>query len=130
MIRDAWCRETSVDPDGWSPENPAWGQCAVTALVVQSLLGGDIYRCAVMYQSGSHYFNVSHEGVRVDLTIEQFPPFSYTNAEKLRDRVELLENADTRRRYELLVSRVQDRATVRDAVAVCDEAPVVPQETE
>ncbi|WP_434095354.1 YunG family protein [Streptomyces flaveolus] len=29
------------DVSGWSPENPARGQCGVTALVVNDLLGGD-----------------------------------------------------------------------------------------
>lgn len=24
-LRRAWCRETSVDPEGWSNENPSWG---------------------------------------------------------------------------------------------------------
>lgn len=41
-IRAAWGRETSDDPDEWSEENPARGQCAVTALLVRELLGGEI----------------------------------------------------------------------------------------
>ena len=41
-IRAAWGRETSDDPDDWSETNTARGQCAVTALLVRELLGGDI----------------------------------------------------------------------------------------
>jgi hypothetical protein len=41
-LRAAWSRETSEDPDEWSPANPSRGQCAVTALVIRELLGGEI----------------------------------------------------------------------------------------
>ena len=54
-IRSAWDRETSDDPDQWSAENPARGQCAVTALLVRALLGGDILIA-----------NVLRNGKRVD----------------------------------------------------------------
>src|SRR3954454_1714747 len=54
-VREAWGRETSDDPDEWSEANRARGQCAVTALVVRELLGGDILVA-----------NVLRNGVRVD----------------------------------------------------------------
>lgn len=43
-IRAAWCLWTSdpVDQARWSPENPSWGQCASTALVIQDRLGGEL----------------------------------------------------------------------------------------
>lgn len=84
-IEDAWQRETSADPDGWDEDNPAYGQCAVTALVVQDMMGGDIvWRDAVVDKPGdledyfeedehvSHYFN-QIDGETVDLTQQQFP---------------------------------------------------------
>jgi hypothetical protein len=42
LIRASWSEKTCdpVDLPEWSAENPARGQCAVTALVVQDLLGG------------------------------------------------------------------------------------------
>ena len=40
LLGKCWKRETSAGPEGWTGENPAWGQCAVTALVVQDF-GGD-----------------------------------------------------------------------------------------
>ena len=42
LLQKAWSKETSFEPDNWTPENPAWGQYAVTALVVQDFFGGEI----------------------------------------------------------------------------------------
>ena len=41
-VKQAWGKETSSDPDNWSIENPAWGQCAVTSLVINDYLGGKL----------------------------------------------------------------------------------------
>lgn len=42
-IRASWSERTCdpVDLPDWSPENAARGQCGVTALVVQDLMGGE-----------------------------------------------------------------------------------------
>ncbi|HLC97486.1 MAG TPA: hypothetical protein VJC21_01765 [Candidatus Nanoarchaeia archaeon] len=58
-LQKAWCSETSSDPDHWHPENPAWGQCAVTALMVNDYLGGKIIWAEAALPDGrkvSHYF--------------------------------------------------------------------------
>ena len=60
----------------WSSSNAAWGQCAVTACIVQDLLGGDIIWSLAKspdQREHSHYFNVLPDGSIVDLTKEQFP---------------------------------------------------------
>ena len=75
-LRQAWQRETSSDPAGWAPQNPAWGQCAVTACIVQDVLGGDIVWAEAKTPAGntiSHYFNKLADGSVVDLTRDQFP---------------------------------------------------------
>jgi uncharacterized protein (DUF952 family) len=78
VVRASWSRETCdpVDADAWSPENPARGQCAVTALVVQDLCGGELMLAEVHYRNGSrqgvHYWNRLGEGVELDVTREQF----------------------------------------------------------
>ena len=41
-IRASWSRETSDDPDEWTEENPARGQCAVTSLLVRELLASRV----------------------------------------------------------------------------------------
>jgi hypothetical protein len=76
VIRASWSRETCDPVDEWSAENPARGQCAVTALVVQDLCGGELLLAEVHYRDGSrqglHYWNRLGEGVELDLTREQF----------------------------------------------------------
>ena len=74
MVRSSWCRETASPgcQEKWSPENPALGQCAVTALLVQDVLGGELMRTSVEGQ-GSHYYNRLPDGRTLDLTRGQFP---------------------------------------------------------
>lgn len=78
VIRASWSRETCDPADEFSPENPARGHCAVTALVVQDLCGGELLLAEVHYRDGSrqglHYWNRLGEGVELDLTREQFGP--------------------------------------------------------
>ena len=73
-LSQAWSKDTSSYGDRWTPENPASGQCAVTAALVQEQLGGDIVRIMFTDHSvtDSHYFNVLPNGERVDFTYRQF----------------------------------------------------------
>ena len=75
-ISRCWSAETSSDPDHWTPENPAWGQCAVSACLVQDVLGGEILWTKAVCLDGkeySHYFNVLPNGAVLDMTRQQFP---------------------------------------------------------
>lgn len=74
-IRDAWSLDTAEEDDGWTPDNPSRGQCDVTALVVQDLLGGDILGADVFLDGErieGHMWNRLVSGVDVDLTRDQF----------------------------------------------------------
>ncbi|RSS52198.1 alpha/beta fold hydrolase [Streptomyces sp. WAC06614] len=78
-IRAGWSAGTSEPADTsripWTTENPAWGQCDITALVVQDLIGGDLVLSDVFHegrQEGYHWGNLLPGGVLVDLTREQF----------------------------------------------------------
>lgn len=108
LIRKAWCAKTSADPDHWSPMNPAWGQCAVTALVVQDLLGGVIV-CSE-YDTPHHYWNLLDDGTEIDLTLEQFKPELHPVIKRVsfkRDhRDHVVAYPDTVVRYHLLRERV------------------------
>ncbi len=76
-IRAAWSLDTCDPSDAaeWTPANPARGQCAVTALVVHDLLGGQLLEAEVHHADGSargfHYWN-RLAGLDVDLTSDQF----------------------------------------------------------
>lgn len=76
-IRRSWGADTCAPEDrpNWTPGNPARGQCGVTALVVNDLLGGDLVRGEVHVDGQRvdfHWWNRFGDGVDVDLTREQF----------------------------------------------------------
>lgn len=111
----SWAKETSADPDGWSKDNPAWGQCAVTALVVQDYLGGELLR---VQASGpgfnwGHYWNRLPSGLVVDFTQRQFPLGTDFAQLEVRERAALLDpnvnprNEETAKRYRILEKAVK-----------------------
>ena len=108
-LRHAWCRQTAYPAcqKEWVPEDPSYGQCAITAMFVHDLFGGKIYKLHVD-GGGTHYFNVI-DGTVVDLGSEQFTlyhiPVPYENGFEVDPRY-CGTNPDTRKRYELLCSRL------------------------
>ncbi|GAB2908500.1 YunG family protein [Streptomyces mayteni] len=76
-LRASWAHDT-CSPDNqaeWGPDNPAWGHCDVTALVVNDVFGGDLVVGEVYLdgvQHGYHWWNRLPSGVELDLTREQF----------------------------------------------------------
>ncbi|WP_338652104.1 hypothetical protein [Lysinibacillus sp. Y5S-8] len=65
-LRKSWLSQSSSK---WSLDNPAKGQCGVTSLVVQDILGGEIRK--TFLKEGWHFYNVIN-GIRMDFTEEQF----------------------------------------------------------
>lgn len=76
-IRASWGADTCAPEDlpDWHFGNPARGQCGVTALVINDLLGGDLVRGEV-HRDGKridfHWWNEIAQGFEIDLTREQF----------------------------------------------------------
>lgn len=101
QLETAWSKETSAG--GYTPELPSTGQCAVTALIVQDLLGGELMRTVNM--GISHYFNRLEDGTEIDLTRDQF---STWNPEPIvtRERSYLGTFDLTVSRYKMLCSRL------------------------
>ena len=105
-LRKSYSADLCYPPamERWSEDNPTFGMCSITSLVVQDYLGGEI--CKVAVGSGSHYFNVI-DGKVVDLTAEQFGrEISYDDMIKV-ERDEMLPARDTKRRYLELKHRVE-----------------------
>jgi hypothetical protein len=101
VLRASWSADTASG--AWNRRVPAAGQCAVTALVVQDLLGGDLVRGSV--QGVSHYWNRLPDR-DVDCTREQFSTFVLDEPPATRDRAYVLSFPDTAVRYERLRARV------------------------
>lgn len=65
-LSTSWSCDTSSK---WTKQNPARGQCGVTALVVNDILKGQIIKTKV--GESWHYYNIIH-GKRHDFTDSQF----------------------------------------------------------
>jgi len=115
ILRQAWSKESSYG-HVFEAGNPALGQCAVTALVVQDHFGGLIVWCAATLPDGrkvSHYFN-QVDGEEIDLTRCQFPAGSIIppGVEKKKDfattRDYILSDEDTKARYLILRNKTEN----------------------
>jgi hypothetical protein len=120
-LKQSWTDDTAVlmsdGHDLFAPNQPAMGQCAVTALIVQDYFGGKILNTTASVPGSSeifssHYFNVI-DGKTIDLTRVQFKKGTlFSEAKPKRKSYEstreyLLSNDSTKERYDLLKSRVE-----------------------
>lgn len=78
-LRASWAEDTCSPDDleraGWSPDNPAWGHCDVTAMLINDIFGGglvvgEVYAGAE--RQGYHWWNRLDSGLDLDLTRSQF----------------------------------------------------------
>jgi hypothetical protein len=101
----SWGEDTAYNGH-WEESLPETGQCAVTALVVQDFLGGDVVRVKAGHTS--HYFNILPDGARVDLTAGQFGGIRLPwSAPEVRGRKALLRVPHVKARYGVLAGRVR-----------------------
>ena len=106
-LRKSYSADLCYPPamEWWSEDNPTFGMCSITALVLQDYLGGEIYKISV--GDGSHYFNLI-DGKIVDLTAEQFGHEISYDGMTQADRNAMLPARDTEKRYLELKRRVDD----------------------
>ncbi len=120
VLEACWSSDTSSDAENWDTANKAYGQCAVTALVVQDYCGGNIVNSIVKVpewgdagEAVSHYFNKIGDK-EIDLTRKQFPEGTEVpeGMDKKKDfettRQYVLSYAPTVERYELLKQRIEE----------------------
>lgn len=102
----SWGKDTAYrqDAENWSEDNPALGQCAVTALLFNELFGGKIYS-GVADNGVVHYWN-RRLGIKRDFTKQQFKERLVFRNVKKWDREELLSTGNVRERYNILRGRV------------------------
>jgi ADP-ribose pyrophosphatase YjhB (NUDIX family) len=111
-VRAAWCLWTSdpIDQPGWCDANPASGQCASTALVIQDRLGGELLIADVHEADGSrqgvHYWNRLPGGRELDLTREQFRRGEVVGPAETIDRPPDVTRGRLAGHYHLLAHRV------------------------
>ncbi len=102
-----WCMETCTPRlrKQWNKDNPTLGQCAVTAFLVQDLVGGEVYGIPLK-DGGIHCFNVVDDCV-FDLTSEQFhgETLNYEDSQ-IQSRQQHFQRTEKKQRYELLKEEV------------------------
>jgi uracil-DNA glycosylase family 4 len=107
FLNKSWSKDTCYPSmqQEWSEKNKSLGQCAITSLIVNDYFDGDICKCEV--NGISHYFNqINNE--TIDLTKEQFgsETIKYENIKK-KTRNQILDNSDTKNRYEVLKLKLE-----------------------
>ncbi|MFD7641731.1 hypothetical protein ACFV4P_13860 [Kitasatospora sp. NPDC059795] len=92
-LRASWAADTCSPDDlaraGWQADNPAWGHCDITALLVNDLLGGDLVVGEVHLggeRQGFHWWNRLPSGAELDLTREQFRDGQLVTAARVVER--------------------------------------------
>ncbi len=97
------------DPQYNLDNDPTFGQCAITAMIVNDLFGGTIHRIRVN-GGGTHYFNKIC-GHYIDLTSDQFTlydiPLKYEPNDEI-DRNHLGNSEDTKSRFNLLIQNLNN----------------------
>ena len=76
-LRAGWARDTSDDPAYWGEDNRALGQCAVSALIIRAIYGGELVIATVLDRHGNrtpdgHAWNILPSGESVDFAFDQF----------------------------------------------------------
>ncbi|WP_044639809.1 YunG family protein [Risungbinella massiliensis] len=80
VLQRVWSIKSSSK---WTPQNPAKGQCGVTALVVHDIFGGEIMKTNTV--GGWHFYNRIN-GENYDLTESQFyEPIKYMDVPSNRE---------------------------------------------
>ncbi|MCA0985702.1 YunG family protein [Guptibacillus algicola] len=102
-IQEALLKSWSIHTSSkWTKDNPAKGQCGVTALVVNDILGGRIRKTAL--NDGWHFYNQIN-GIRYDFTVSQFnESIRYRDVPSNREEAFLDTN---QKQYDLLRHRVK-----------------------
>ena len=111
-VERAWTATTTYCPEDWHDHDPAWGQCAVTSVLVAETFGGDLFRGTAELPSGettSHYWNcVGGRAPRSD--VATVPGRHLLRDVESATRATLIANRWMEARYTELESNVELRA--------------------
>src|SRR4051794_23194159 len=105
-IEASWSIETTYCVAEYINRDRAWGNCAVTALLVQELLGGELMQGWATEPGEArtaHYWNRA-SGLEMDLTWRHFVQGTILTNTAPADYNVLVENEWMRERYENLVA--------------------------
>ncbi|TSC85352.1 MAG: dITP/XTP pyrophosphatase [Microgenomates group bacterium Gr01-1014_16] len=96
-LESAWSRE-STDPkeaDNWSENNKAYGQCAVTSVLINDLFGGRM----IYDKANFHIWNELPDGTQHDFTRSQFTNEKVFSVYKYKNREDILYDESGRKTH-------------------------------
>ena len=116
LLSNCWCADTCAPRmrANWTKENKTYGQCSITAFLLQDIYGGKVF--GIPNEDGSfHCFN-DVDGCVFDLTSEQFGDrrLNYENC-VLQEREVHFAKEEKLQRYEKLKSMLQVELGCRTA---------------
>lgn len=124
-IRSSWSVDTaySIQKNDFLNRNPALGQCAVSAVVLNDYVGG-IIKKGIVNGCVKHYWNCI-DGVDIDITSDQFIlPITVDKTETI-DKNKLLNDLSFYNRYQKLKIRVEqflnDFSSLEEDIRKCQE---------
>ena len=107
LLLQCWSSETS---SLWCQDNPARGQCDVTAIVINDFFGGEILKTFIDGQP--HFYN-RIDGINYDFTASQFQVLP-EYLDLIADREEIFSsNSKVRQQYEILRDRFKKLLTCK-----------------
>jgi catalase (peroxidase I) len=106
----SWSKDTCYQPmeEKWTPKNPAWGQCYITALIVNDYFGGKILK--TKFEDGTGHFWNLVDNKEIDLTRSQFDENEIISKPTIHSRDEIENNPKYKKynqKYLILKKRVQ-----------------------
>ena len=108
LLLRVWCADTCAPRmrAEWSPDNPTWGQCSITAFLAQDIFGGKVF--GVPLEDGSvHCFNRVGD-CEFDLTSEQFGSIALDYAGSTEQfRENHFAKTEKKLRYEFLKAQLE-----------------------
>lgn len=111
ILLKSWSKETAYplsQADYIKDNDPTYGQCAITAIIVNDMFGGTIHKIKIE-GGGTHYFN-KIDGHYIDLTKDQFDLYNIDINYELNEEVTkeyCLNDDNTLKRYNLLNQKIK-----------------------
>ena len=113
-LSEIWCRETCAPRmrEQWTAENKTFGQCSITAFLVQDIFGGKVY--GIPREGGTFHCYNEVDGHVFDLTSEQFGDEALVyegNPEQFRE--DHFAKAEKHERYVFLKAELEKKMKTR-----------------
>ena len=116
-INNSYAKDTCYPSlqDEWSLDNKALGHCAIVAIKVYMLYGGEIRRVSIKGSNIRHYYNYVNNEI-IDLTKSQFKNNEEYENEVIKTYEDVISNSEFSERYKIFDKKFNDMANKLDEI--------------